>query len=157
MMTDGATKTTPVQFIRLIRVMSSPFGLGGGETPLPTASPSHLILAPAALKASFELSFSQSLAVGSRQSVFVNDDRVVHLLDQPLAGEDSRLGEWPLLHADRTADVDLVLDHLDGVGVFLDGLVVRVARLLRDVTEDRSMPPGTECRNSMYLSLVNRN
>ena len=58
---DGATKTTPVQFIRFIRVMSSPFGLGGGEIPLPTALPNHLMLAPAALKASLSF-FSQSLA-----------------------------------------------------------------------------------------------
>ena len=61
---DGATKTTPVQFIRFIRVMSSPFGLGGEEIPLPTASPSHLMLAPAALKASLSF-FSQSLAAAS--------------------------------------------------------------------------------------------
>ena len=34
---DGATKQTPVQFIRLMRVMSLPFGLGGrgAVTPLP--------------------------------------------------------------------------------------------------------------------------
>ena len=78
---------------------------------------------------------------------------MVHLLDEALAGEYTGLDERPLLHPDRAADVDLVLDHFDRVRVLLDGLITQVSGVLRDIAENGQHPAGNRVEELDVLVL----